>query len=64
MQAKPQTIEINAGIRKSIALNSKYIKSTTIGIKHITPIPIIKMPKFLIMISKSLLSMYLIYSPT
>ena len=39
---------------------SKKIKSIINGIRHITPIPIISIPKFLATIFKSVLDIYLI----
>ena len=63
IHANPKIIEIRDGMRKPIALNSRYIKSTTIGTKHITPIPIIKRPIFLATINKSFLLTYLILLP-
>ena len=60
MQNNPEQIDIKAGMRKPIALNSRYIKSTIIGTKHNTPIPIIIIPEFLAIINTSFLLMYLI----
>ena len=57
---KPNMIEIALGTMKLTTLNSKKIKSIINGIRHITPIPIISIPKFLATIFKSVLDIYLI----
>ena len=64
MQIKPAHTDIIAGITYPTILNSKYIKSTMIGTKHITPIPIISMPEFLAIMNKSVLLIYLINVPS
>ena len=57
---KPNPIEIALGTIKLNISNSRYIKSTIIGIKHIIPIPTISIPEFLATIFKSVLEIYLI----
>jgi hypothetical protein len=63
MQIEPTPMDINAGMIKYIALDSKENKSNLIGTRHINPIPIINMPEFLVIINKSCLVIYLIQYP-
>ena len=60
IQRAPAPIDKKLGIKNPIKLNSKYIISTIIGIRHINPIPIIIIPEFLATINKSVLLIYLI----
>ena len=64
IQIIPTQIDIKEGITNPIALNSRNIKSTIIGIKYNIPIPIISRPEFLATINKSVLLIYLIDKPS